>query len=143
MSYKGRFTPKNPKKYAGDSSNIVYRSLWELKVMKYLDENSNVIYWASEELVIPYVSPVDNKVHRYFPDFIVKVLNKEGKETTMVLEVKPEKQTRPPSQKRKTKQFLQEAITYAINEAKWKAAELFCLEHGWKFKIITEKDLGI
>jgi hypothetical protein len=143
MSYKGRFTPKNPKKYAGDSSNIVYRSLWELKVMKYLDENSNVIYWASEELVIPYVSPVDNKVHRYFPDFIVKVLNKEGKETTMVLEVKPEKQTRPPSQKRKTKQFIQESITYAINEAKWKAAELFCLEHGWKFKIITEKDLGI
>jgi hypothetical protein len=143
MSYKGRFTPKNPKKYAGDSSNIVYRSLWELKVMKYLDENSNVIYWASEELVIPYVSPVDNKLHRYFPDFIVKVLNKEGKETTMVLEVKPEKQTRPPSQKRKTKQFIQESITYAINEAKWKAAELFCLEHGWKFKIITEKDLGI
>jgi hypothetical protein len=143
MSYKGRFTPKNPKKYAGDSSNIVYRSLWELKVMKYLDENSNVIYWASEELVIPYVSPVDNKVHRYFPDFVVKTLNKEGKETTMVLEVKPEKQTRPPTQKRKTKQFLQEAITYAINEAKWKAAELFCLEHGWKFKIITEKDLGI
>jgi hypothetical protein len=111
--------------------------------MKYLDENSNVIYWASEELVIPYVSPVDNKVHRYFPDFVVKVLNKEGKETTMVLEVKPEKQTRPPSQKRKTKQFIQESITYSINEAKWKAAELFCLEHGWKFKIITEKDLGI
>jgi hypothetical protein len=143
MSYKGRFTPKNPKKYAGDSSNIVYRSLWELKVMKYLDENTNVIYWASEELVIPYVSPVDNRVHRYFPDFVVKVLNKEGKETTMVLEVKPEKQTRPPKQKRKTKQFLQEVVTYAINEAKWKAAELFCLEHGWKFKIITEKDLGI
>jgi hypothetical protein len=111
--------------------------------MKYLDENSNVIYWASEELVIPYVSPVDNKVHRYFPDFIVKVLNKEGKETTMVLEVKPEKQTRPPSRKRKTKQFIQESITYAINEAKWKAAELFCLEHEWKFKILTEKELGI
>jgi hypothetical protein len=143
MSYKGRFTPKNPKKYAGDSSNIIYRSLWELKVMKYLDENSNVIYWASEELVIPYVSPVDNRVHRYFPDFIIKVLNKEGKEMTMVIEVKPEKQTRPPTQKRKTKQFLQEAITYAINEAKWKAAELFCLEKGWQFKIITEKDLGI
>jgi hypothetical protein len=143
MSYKGRFTPKNPKKYAGDPGNIVYRSLWELKVMKYLDENNNVIHWASEELVIPYVSPVDNKVHRYFPDFIVKVLNKEGKETTLVLEVKPEKQTRPPSQKRKTKQFLKEVVAYAINEAKWKAAEMFCLEHGWKFKVITEKELGI
>jgi hypothetical protein len=143
MSYKGRFTPKNPKKYAGDPGNIVYRSLWELKVMKYLDENNNVIHWASEELVIPYVSPVDNKVHRYFPDFVVKTLNKEGKETTLVLEVKPEKQTRPPSQKRKTKQFLKEVVAYAINEAKWKAAELFCLEKGWKFKIITEKELGI
>jgi hypothetical protein len=143
MSYKGRFTPKNPKKYAGDPGNIVYRSLWELKVMKYLDENNNVIHWASEELVIPYVSPVDNKVHRYFPDFVVKTLNKEGKETTLVLEVKPEKQTRPPSQKRKTKQFLKEVVAYAINEAKWKAAEMFCLEHGWKFKIITEKELGI
>jgi hypothetical protein len=143
MSYKGRFTPKNPKKYAGDPGNIVYRSLWELKVMKYLDENNNVIHWASEELVIPYVSPVDNRVHRYFPDFVVKTLNKEGKETTMVLEVKPEKQTRPPSQKRKTKQFLKEVVAYAINEAKWKAAELFCLEKGWKFKIITEKELGI
>jgi hypothetical protein len=143
MSYKGRFTPKNPKKYAGDPTNIVYRSLWELKVMKYLDENNRVIHWASEELIIPYVSPVDNKVHRYFPDFVIKTLNKEGIETTFVLEVKPEKQTRPPTQKRKTKQFLQEVITYAINEAKWKAAELFCLEHGWKFKIITEKDLGL
>ena len=143
MSYKGRFTPKNPKKYAGDPGNIVYRSLWELKVMKYLDENNNVIHWASEELVIPYVSPVDNRVHRYFPDFVVKTLNKEGKETTMVLEVKPEKQTRPPSQKRKTKQFLKDVVAYAINEAKWKAAELFCLEKGWKFKIITEKELGI
>jgi hypothetical protein len=143
MSYKGRFTPKNPKKYAGDSSNIVYRSLWELKVMKYLDDNKSIIHWASEELVIPYVSPVDNRVHRYFPDFVVKALSKDGKEMTMVLEVKPDKQTRPPTQKRKTKQFIQESITYAINEAKWKAADLFCKEHGWKFKIITEKDLGI
>lgn len=143
MSYKGRFTPKNPKKYAGDASSIIYRSLWELKVMKYLDDNKNVIHWASEELVIPYVSPVDNRVHRYFPDFVVKALNKDGKEITMVLEVKPEKQTRPPTQKRKTKQFIQESITYAINEAKWKAADLFCKEHEWKFKIITEKDLGI
>lgn len=143
MSYKGRFTPKNPNKYAGDYSNIVYRSLWELKVMKYLDDNKNVIHWASEELVIPYVSPVDNKVHRYFPDFVVKVLNKEDIETTMVLEVKPDKQTRPPSQKRKTKQFLRESIAYAINEAKWKAATLFCKEHGWKFKILTEKELGL
>ena len=110
--------------------------------MKYLDENPRVIWWASEELYIPYVSPVDNKVHRYFPDFITRV--KQGdKETTLVLEVKPFKQTQQPTQKRKTKQFIQETITYAINQEKWKAADLFCKEHGWQFKLITEKELGL
>jgi len=142
MSYKGWFKPQNPKKYKGDPNGIVYRSSWELRVMKYLDENPRVIWWASEELYIPYVSPVDNKVHRYFPDFITRV--KQGdKETTLVLEVKPFKQTQQPTQKRKTKQFIQETITYAINQEKWKAADLFCKEHGWQFKLITEKELGL
>jgi hypothetical protein len=142
MSYKGWFKPQNPKKYKGDPNGIVYRSSWELRVMKYLDENPKVIWWASEELYIPYVSPVDNKVHRYFPDFITRV--KQGdKESTLVLEVKPFKQTQQPTQKRKTKQFIQETITYAINQEKWKAADLFCKEHGWQFKLITEKELGL
>lgn len=143
MSYKGRFRPQNPSKYKGDSSNIIYRSSWELRVMKYLDENSSVLWWASEELFIPYLSPVDNRPHRYFPDFIVRALNKDKKEVTMVIEVKPEKQTKPPAQKRRTRQYLNEVITYAVNEAKWKAANLFCKEHGWEFKILTEKDLGL
>jgi hypothetical protein len=142
MSYKGWFKPQNPKKYKGDPNGIVYRSSWELRVMKYLDENPKVIWWASEELYIPYVSPVDNRVHRYFPDFITRV--KQGdKESTLVLEVKPFKQTQQPTQKRKTKQFIQETITYAINQEKWKAADLFCKEHGWQFKLITEKELGL
>lgn len=143
MSYKGRFQPKNPKKYNGDPSNIIYRSSWEVRVMKYLDEHPNVIWWASEELFIPYISPVDRKSHRYFPDFVVKMKNKEGKIVTMVLEVKPEKQTKMPTQKRKTKQYIAESITYAINQEKWRAADLFCKEHGWQFKIITEKELGL
>ena len=143
MSYKGRFRPQNPSKYKGDASNIIYRSSWELRVMKYLDENSSVLWWASEELFIPYLSPVDNRPHRYFPDFIVRALNKDKKEVTMVIEVKPEKQTKPPAQKRKTRQYLNEVVTYAVNEAKWKAANLFCKEHGWEFKILTEKDLGL
>jgi hypothetical protein len=143
MSYKGWFRPRNPQKYNGDSNNIVYRSSWELRVMKYLDENPNVIWWASEELHIPYVSPVDKKVHRYFPDFIVKAKQKDGTTKTLVLEVKPEKQTQLPTQKRKTQRFLQEVATYAINQEKWRAADLFCKEHGWQFKIITEKDLGL
>ena len=142
MSYKGWFTPRNPQKYKGDATNIVYRSSWELRVMKYLDENPAVVWWASEELFIPYKSPIDQKVHRYFPDFIAKI-RQANKETTMVIEVKPFKQTQKPIQKRRTQKFLQEVATYAINQEKWRAADLFCKEHGWQFKIITEKELGL
>jgi hypothetical protein len=143
MSYKGRFKPKNPKKYNGSADNIIYRSSWELRVMKYLDESPNIIWWASEELAIPYRSPVDQKMHRYFPDFIVKVREKTGLVMTYILEIKPEKQTKVPIQKRKTQKYLQEAATYAINQEKWRAADIFCQDHGWKFKVVTEKDLGI
>ncbi len=143
MSYKGWFTPKNPKKYKGDPQNIVYRSSWELRAMKWFDEQPNIIWWSSEELFIPYRSPVDQQMHRYFPDFVVRVRQTNGKETTMILEVKPEKQTQMPVQKRQTKKFLQEVATYAINQENWRAADLFCKEHGWQFKIITEKDLGL
>lgn len=143
MSYKGRFEPKNPKKYNGDATNIVYRSSWELRVMKHLDENPSVIWWASEELPIPYKNPIDNKIHRYFPDFIVKVKKRDGLVMTYILEVKPEYQTKKPTQKRKTGKFIKEMATYAINQEKWKAADIFCQEHGWQFKLITEKELGI
>lgn len=143
MSYKGWFTPKNPNKYKGDSKNVVYRSSWELRVMKWLDENPSVIWWASEELIIKYRSPIDQKIHRYFPDFIVRLKQKNGTESTVVIEIKPQKQTVKPEQKRKTKRYLQEAATYAINQEKWRAADLFCKEHGWQFKVLTEKDIGI
>lgn len=143
MSYKGWFKPKNPSKYKGDANNIVYRSNWELRVMKHLDDNPAILWWASEELPIKYVSPVDNKVHRYFPDFIVRTKRKDGSEQTLILEVKPYKQTLMPTQKRKTKRYLTEVATYAVNQAKWKAADLFCKEHGWQFKLITENELGI
>jgi len=143
MSYKGRFIPNNPKKYNGDPNHIIYRSSWEVRVMKYLDENPSVIWWASEELPIPYRSPVDNRIHRYFPDFIVKVQRKDGLVMTYILEIKPESQTKMPVQKRRTRKFIQEAATYAINQEKWRAADIFCKEHGWQFKILTENDLGL
>ena len=143
-TYKGKFSPQNPKKYKGDPTNIIYRSLWERKVMVWLDENQNVIWWASEEFFIKYKSPIDQKIHRYFPDFITKIKQKDGKELIVMIEVKPEKQTLKPIQgKRRTKKFIQEAATYAINQEKWRAADLFCKEHGWQFKIITEKELGL
>jgi len=143
MSYKGWFTPKHRSKYKGDSDNVVYRSSWELRVMKWLDENPSVIWWASEELIIKYRSPLDQKIHRYFPDFIVRLKQKNGAESTVVIEIKPQKQTVKPEQKRKTKRYLQEAATYAVNQEKWRAADLFCKEHGWQFKVLTEKDIGI
>ena len=143
MPYKGKYTPKNPKKYKGDPTNVIYRSSWEQRVMFYLDDNPQVIWWGSEELHIPYYSPIDKKMHRYYPDFIAKVKQKNDKVMTFIIEVKPDKETKPPKQKRKTKKFLQESATYIINQQKWKAADEFCYEHGWEFKIITEKHLGL
>lgn len=143
-TYKGRFTPKNPKKYKGDPTNIIYRSLWERKVMVYLDENPNILEWGSEEIVIPYISPVDNRYHRYFPDFHVKAKTKDGSISTMILEVKPKAQTKEPTKKKRiTKQYITEVTTWGVNQAKWKAATEYCLDRGWEFKLITEDHLGI
>jgi hypothetical protein len=144
MAYSGLFKPRNPQKYVGDHTNIVYRSSWECKVMSWLDNNDSVVSWASEELIVPYISPVDNRKHRYFPDFIIKVKTKDGKLKTMMLEVKPRKQTiQPEPRKRVTKQYLNEITTYSVNQAKWKAATEYCLDRGWEFKLITEDHLGI
>lgn len=144
MAHKGRFTPKNPKKYKGDPTNVIYRSLWELRVMKYLDENTAVIEWSSEELIIPYVCPTDNRLHRYYPDFVVKVRKVDGTVQTMILEVKPKKETmEPKKRKRATKQYITEVMTWGKNQAKWKAASEYCADRGWVFKLITEDHLGI
>ena len=142
--YSGKFHPKNPKKYGGDSTNIIFRSLWEFRVMKYLDENSSVIEWKSEEIPIPYYDPSTMKHRRYFPDFIVKAKAAKGGTKTLMLEVKPKKQTLEPKvQKKKTRSYITEVTTWATNQAKWKAAEEFCLDNGWDFVMITEDELGI
>lgn len=142
-TYKGYFKPTTPDKYSGDVNNIIYRSSWELRVMKWLDSHPDVIYWSSEELIIPYTSPIDNKKHRYFPDFIAKMKRKDGTVMTYVIEVKPDSQTKMPTQKRKTRRFITEAATYAVNQEKWRAADKFCQENGWQFLVITEKHLGL
>ena len=109
MAYSGRFSPKNPKKYRGDPTKIYYRSLWERRFMVYCDNNDAILEWASEEFFIPYKSPVDNKVHRYFPDFFIKYKNKEGKIMREVIEVKPKGQTKPPNPRsRRTRTYLRE-----------------------------------
>ena len=141
--HQGRFHPKNPQKYKGNASNIIYRSSWELEFMKWCDRQTTIVEWGSEEFHIPYISPVDNRVHRYYPDFIIKV--KEHNEYKVyVIEVKPAKQCAPPKKRaRVTKAYLTEEKTYAVNLAKWKAAREFCADRRIEFKIITEKELGI
>jgi hypothetical protein len=143
-SYSGKFIPKNPQKYKGDFTNITYRSTWERRVMVWLDEREDVLYWNSEEVIVPYKSPVDGKFHRYFVDFYVQIKKKDDTIQTLLLEIKPAKQTKPPEKKKRvTKQYIQEVVTWGINEAKWKAATEYCLDRGWQFKVLTEHDLGI
>ena len=144
MSYKGKYYPSFPRKYKGDPTNIIYRSLWERKFMVYCDKNQNILEWASEEIAIPYRSPIDNRVHRYFPDFYMKVKETNGRIKNYVIEVKPAKQTIPPKKpKRQTKGYIREAYEYAKNQAKWKMAKEFCADRQWEFKVVTEKELGI
>jgi hypothetical protein len=112
--------------------------------MNWFDRNPDIIEWGSEELVIPYISPVDGRPHRYFPDFFVKVKTQDGKMKTMVIEVKPDRETKEPKQRQRvTKQYIEEVVTYGVNQAKWKYAEEYCLDRGWEFKVLTEKHLGI
>lgn len=108
--------------------------------MKWCDENPDVVSWSSEEVVIPYVSPVDERAHRYYMDF--KITFASG--STMLVEVKPEYQTRIPQRKKNQRQtkFLAEVKTFAVNDAKWKAAEIYAAKRGWKFVIFTEDTLG-
>jgi len=142
MSYSGRFKPKNYKKYTGDPTKIVYRSLWERRFMQYCDDNNNIIEWGSEEIIIPYISPVDKKVHRYFPDFYIKYRNTRGEVLHEIIEVKPKKQTKPPKEpKRKTKRYINEVATYLVNQAKFKAANEYCKDRKYKFRILTEDHL--
>lgn len=112
--------------------------------MAYLDRTSSILEWSSEEIVIPYISPVDNRPHRYFPDMWVRAIGRDGRPKVMILEIKPKSQTREPKKSTKrTKRYLTEVMTWGVNQAKWEAAQEYCADRGWEFKIITEEDLGI
>ena len=144
MSYKGKYKPSYPQKYKGDSSNIIYRSLWERKFCVYCDLNENVLEWQSEEKCVPYRSPIDNRIHRYFPDFLIKVKEPNGSIKKYMIEIKPKKQTVPPPKpKRQTKGYISEVYEYAKNQSKWEAAREWCADRGYEFKVLTEDDLNI
>jgi hypothetical protein len=144
MFHQGQYFPKNVKKYKGNLKNIYYRSGWELKMMQHFDFNPNILEWSSEELGIPYYVPEDNSVHRYFPDFIVKLKKRDGSIHTYMYEVKPKKQTAPPKKpNRNSKKYIQESFQYYINDLKWKAATNYCKQLGWTFALLTEDDIGM
>lgn len=144
LTYKGHYTPKNKNKYCG-SAPIIYRSSWEMLVMKWLDSNSNVVRWGSESIIIPYLCEVDNKVHRYFIDFNIEFQNG----TKYLIEIKPESKTKMPTlpkSGRQTRRYLNEVVEYAQNISKWKAAKKFAEEHGCVFQIWDQhvlRNLGI
>lgn len=141
---KRKFYPKNKWKYVGNVNNIIMRSSWEMKFAAWCDRNPNIIKWSSEEAVVRYLYPVDGEIHRYFLDFKIVVKNKSGNLTTYLIEIKPKKQTLPPTKgKKKKSTVLYETETYIKNISKWKAAEEFAKKRGWKFKIITEEELGL
>jgi hypothetical protein len=144
MAYSGKYPPHNPRKYKGNPSQIFYRSLWELKFMKWCDLNDNILEWGSEEIAVPYRSPLDGRYHRYFVDFYIKVKNRSGEIKKYLIEIKPKKQTTEPQvQKRKTQRYINEVKTYVINQAKWEAAREWCADRQLEFLILTEDHLNV
>ena len=143
QKYKGKFTPQNPSKYIGDGTNIVYRSMWERRCMKYFDNNPSVLGWASEEISIPYYDTATRKVRRYFPDFLIKVKDKNGNIKAHLIEVKPTKDLRPPvaGKGKKRSTVLYEMKTYQMNRDKFASARKWCDDRNITFDIWTEKHL--
>jgi hypothetical protein len=144
MFHKRKFVPVFVEKYTGDPTNIIMRSSWETRFANWCDKNPAVVKWKSEETVVPYRCPTDDRIHRYFVDFQIQVKGKDGSLKTYLVEVKPFKQTQPPEYPgRQTQRYLTESMTYIKNQAKWKAAKNYAADRGWEFKIITEHELGL
>lgn len=142
--HKRKYKPVHPEKYKGDPTDIICRSSWEVKFAIWCDHNSSIVEWSSETTVIPYRCPTDNRMHRYFVDFTIKVKDREGNLKKYLVEIKPDIQTRPPEPvKRKTRRYITEVMTWGKNDAKWKAAREYCKDRGWEFVVLTEYHLGI
>jgi len=139
MYHKRKYVPVFPEKYSGDPTNVIMRSSWETRFAIWCDKNPQIIKWNSEETIVPYISPLDGRVHRYFIDFKIKTVNNK----TYLVEIKPKAQTLPPQGTKKTKRFLAEAKTYMVNQAKWEAATRYAKDRNWEFMVLTEYELGI
>jgi|SRR6185312_221227 len=134
LGYKGIFTPKNTEKYIGNVNNIQYRSLWERACMEHFDKHPKILRWASEEIIIPYWDEINQKQRRYFVDFYLEVKMENGSIQKMLVEIKPDKQQMLPKKRRNTKRYLEEVSTFAINQAKWAAADIFAAKHNMIFE---------
>lgn len=135
---QGYFQPRNPEKYVGDVTKIRFMSSWELSFQRFLDGNPNIIRWSSECIAIPYLKPTDGKIHRYYPDFWIEYINKDGEVLQEVLEIKPKSQA---GGKAVGRMSLYEKAQYAINLAKWESCKRFCDQRGITFRILTEQEL--
>lgn len=134
---QGWFTPRNPEKYIGDVTKIRYMSSWELNFHTMLDGNPNVLAWSSESVAIPYISPLDGRMHKYFPDYLIKYQTGDGNIKMEMIEVKPMKQVKKPT--KRSSQY--EQATFVVNMAKWAAAKAYCEANGIAFRIVTEEQL--
>lgn len=145
MTLKGKFRPQNPDKYKGDPGMILYRSSWELKFMQWCDSNDKVLWWQSEEKRIPYYDPIAKRRRTYYPDFLLARECHDGIIRETLVEVKPARQVKGPSQnpRRRSKAWLKEVYQYTTNMAKWKAAAEWCEDRGIDFQLITEKELKL
>ena len=139
-NYKqGYYTLKFPEKYLGDPSKVVYRSSWEFELHRFFDNNTRVLAWSSEEIAIPYVKPTDGRIHRYYPDYYIEYIDRNGVIRKEIIELKPIAQTRQP--RSNSKHALYEQATFAVNKAKWQAALVYCKSRGIEFRIATEKSV--
>ncbi len=142
MAYKGKYEVKNITKYVGNPTKVIYRSLWERRFMVFCDTNKNILKWSSESVIVPYISPIDNKPHRYFVDFIIEYVDTAGQYITTLIEIKPKKQCKEPTRKKRvTKSLIKEMMRWEVNKAKWDSATKYAKKRGWGFKILTEDEL--
>ena len=138
--YQGYYIPKNPEKYVGDLTKIRFMSSWELQTHQFFDNNQKILKWSSEGIVVPYLNPLDKKMHRYYIDYWIEYTDANGKLCRDLIEVKPKNQTKT-SRAKNPRTKLYEDARYAINIAKWTAAKKFAAEHGWNFRILTEEQV--
>lgn len=138
---QGYYKITNVQKYKGNVANVQFRSSWELEIMRWLDHNPAVKAWNSEETIIPYISPIDNKMHRYYIDFTAIIEDKNGIQKNFLIEVKPHAETKPPRQSKNLRNYNLRLQTYLVNKAKWKFAEKFANKVGAQFIILTEREI--